>query len=411
MDQWVSVIVVLQETRVDESFHSKEGGSRMVSLFRESLSIPIVLPKAIALQRARTHETLRRLAAAMLVTLGVALYTAGTAWDMQWHRYLDTVRFFTPPHLLMLGSSILIGLVSLALILFDSRYATHETIVNRSNSSRILGIFTAPAGFAVSGFGAAIAIVAFLLDDYSHATIWSPLSIMLTSGIVMAGTGAAYAIASEANRLQAGRLKTFCQASLAGTLSITTGALLLFIVQAAAGDGFIQTGTSPLLLYPLLLAFVVPLALLPSALVIRQPGAATIVALVYMALRTALIWFLPWAMQSNMDMAHHSAESLIPLVPFTYPITLLPAALAIDLVFVIVQQRHLAQTTILTGTGITAGILCAIFDKPWDILLSQHVYIDTTAALLATLPFTLPSAAMGAGLALLLTMGLVSIRH
>lgn len=389
----------------------------MLSLFRQPLSLLIVTPKAIALQRARTHETLRRLAAALLITFGVALYIAGTAWDIQWHRDLDIARFITLPHLIMLGSSIFIGLTSLSLILFDTWYAAHDTIVNRHNSSRILGIFTAPAGFAVSGFGALIAIVAFLLDNYSHAvsgaevSIWSPFYIMLTSGIVMAGTGAAYTIASEANRLQAGQLKSLCQASLAGALSITTGALLLFIVQAAAGDGVMQIGLFPLLLYPILLAFVVPLALVPSALAIRQPGAATIVALVYTALRTALIWFLPWSMQAataDIDPAYHSA---VMLVPFSYPITLLPAALGIDLVFVFVQQRNLAQTSILNGAGIMMGILCAIFDKPWEILLPNFVYINTTTALLNTLPFTLPAAALGAGLGLLLSRGLVAIRH
>jgi hypothetical protein len=195
------------------------------------------------------------------------------------------------------------GIVSLALVLFESWQAWRGQTINQHNSSRLFGIFTAPVGFFLAGFGALFAAIAFPLDDYWHVlygidvTLWAPFHVMIVASLVMVGLGTTYALASELRRVPAGVLRHAIEVTFAVMLSLTLATLLILISQANVTEGLIQLGNYQFVLYPILLAISLPLVLVPAVSITRITGAATIMALSFILLRQSLFWFVPWAVE------------------------------------------------------------------------------------------------------------------
>src|SRR4051794_22633062 len=124
---------------------------------------------------------------ATFTVIAVALFLFGTAWDVQWHVSVGRDRLFTAPHLLMLAGIALAGLTSLATVLFKR---------SRVNS-----------GVVLSGVGALLAALAFVLDDYWHAlygidvAIWAPFHVMIITGVGAAGLGSVFQFGAARARL------------------------------------------------------------------------------------------------------------------------------------------------------------------------------------------------------------------
>src|SRR5262245_56430788 len=114
--------------------------------------------------------------AAIATTAAVALFLFGTAWDVQWHVTVGRDRLLTAPHVLMLVGIALAGVVNLAALHLDLR------------SQRSI-----QTGVVLSGVGALLAGIAFVLDDYWHAlygidvAIWAPFHVMIITGVATAG--------------------------------------------------------------------------------------------------------------------------------------------------------------------------------------------------------------------------------
>src|SRR4029079_2184224 len=150
-----------------------------------------------------TRETALRLAGALLLALSTIAFVAGAAWDIQWHPSVGRDRALTSPHILLLSGIALSGLMSLALILLDTWRAMRGRGVDGSNSTLLLGIFRAPIGLYMAGFGALLGALAFPLDDYWHTlygidvTLWAPFHVMIISSMVMVGVGTLFVIAAE----------------------------------------------------------------------------------------------------------------------------------------------------------------------------------------------------------------------
>src|SRR5262249_35035734 len=152
-------------------------------------------------------ETALRLIGATLITIAMAIFIVGTAWDIQWHPSVGRDRVLTSPHIVLLSGIALSGLLSLLVILLDSWRAWRGRGVGDHNSTPILRIFRAPIGVFALGVGALTATLAFPLDDYWHTlygidvTLWAPFHIMIISSMVLVGVGALYMIAGELNRM------------------------------------------------------------------------------------------------------------------------------------------------------------------------------------------------------------------
>src|SRR5687768_616778 len=105
--------------------------------------------------------------------LGVALlvaqwaFVAGVAWDVQWHLAVGRDRPFTAPHLLLLAGIAGSGLCALGGVLWYSLAGRGATGAARGRVW-MGGIFRAPVGLYLAGYGALCAALAFPLDDAWH---------------------------------------------------------------------------------------------------------------------------------------------------------------------------------------------------------------------------------------------------
>ena len=381
-----------------------------------------ITPKATALIALAVHATTIRLAAGTLIVIVLTTFLIGTAWDIQWHPSVGRDKALTSPHLLMLGGIAASGLISLSVVLYESWIAWRGAGINDSNSTRLFVFFRAPIGFAVSGFGALLAALAFPLDDYWHTlygvdvTLWAPFHIMIIFSMVMVGLGATYAFASEMNRAGEGRGKLAAQLGVTATLAMTLATFLLVIPQANTDDGLAAIGSYKFALYPLILAFALSTFLISATLVTRLPGAATILALAFTALRVGMYLFVPWAMDVAVAAEGFAYRPNPPqeiITPYAYPTSILFAALAIDIVYWLMRRRGGTGTQMLITTGVITAVLGTFWDKPWASVMTRFYFPDLNvdAVLLSALPFTILAAIIGAGVAVLLSRGLSTTRQ
>jgi hypothetical protein len=362
------------------------------------------------------RETAWRMIGVALIGLALASVVVGGAWDIQWHIAVGRDRALTPPHLFVLGGIALSGLVSLALLLRSSVAAWRGSSVDES-STRLLGVFYAPFGFLVSGFGALLAAVAFPLDNYWHTlygidvTLWSPFHVMIVASMVMVGLGALYTLAEELDRRGALRAGIGVQLGFAAMLALTFATLLLLLVQADSSTGLAQIGGYVLALYPILLAAALPIALLIAVPVIRRPGAATAVALVFLGLRQVMFWLVPWAMEVTVaaqGLTYRPTAPHFAVTPFAFPTAILPAALAIDVIAWAAGERR-SRLPLLAGTAVVAAVLSGFWDQPWVVTLkSNYPGLVTSSALMNAVPLAIVGAVVGTGMAIWISRGMAT---
>jgi hypothetical protein len=363
-----------------------------------------------------------RLAGAAVLGLMIATSLMGTAWDIQWHPAVGRDRALTTPHVLLLAGIFGSGVLSLALILLDTWRAGRGRGVDADNSTPMFRVFHAPVGLAVTGFGALLAAIGFPLDDYWHTlygvdvTLWAPFHVMMITAGLMICLGTLYLLASELNRMEPGRARTLTAGGFLTVLALTLGEGLLLLVQADWIEGLANIGSYQFVLYPIMVAFAVPIALIAAVRVTRLPGAATVLALVFEAVRGAMFLFVPAAMDWGVRSEGLSYRSVIPqevLTPFAYPGTLLLAGLIVDGAFLLLRRRAADGGPALLAVGGAAAVLITLLDQPWAKILPASVYpgMDPGQMTLQTLPLTLLFAAIGAGLGLLVSRGLEAVRQ
>jgi hypothetical protein len=354
-------------------------------------------------------ETTLRLIGSALIAFAIAVFVVGAAWDIQWHPSVGRDRVLSSPHIVLLSGIALSGLLSLFLILLDSWRAWRGRGVSDSNSTTILGVFRAPIGLFASGVGALTATLAFPLDDYWHTlygidvTLWAPFHIMIISSMVLVGVGALYTIASEMNRLPAGRAKIAAQFMFAAALAMALAALLLPLPQANGKEGLGQFGAYQFAIYPVLVAIALPLALVSATRVTKLHGATTIMALVFLALQLALYQIIPAAMRVSVadeGLSYRAGAPNVTITPYSYPHALLVAALAIDAVAWLTRRAGLAGQRAVLGAAALASVLVTLWDRPWTSYMPHYYFgIDTTTLLINALPLAIVAALLGAGAA------------
>lgn len=288
-----------------------------------------------------------------------SLAALGLGWDIQWHRWLGRDQFLTPPHLLIYTGVIGAGLICIAAVLTESWwYWRRVPGVDRTTTVSLAGILHAPLGFFVAGFGALTMALAAPLDNYWHqlygvdVTLWAPFHVMGLIGAGIGNLGAVYALASELVRSRrdgtAGRrLMVFAWPGIAlGTLFALTAPLRLIRVGMEPSIETFPTwhvGPIELLTSPIGLTVAVVLTSMAAVVMLRRPGAATVMA-VMAALFTAMVTLLaPIAVRVIGDASgstyrlpgHPHVQWLQVLLPFAYVI---PAAF-VDLAYVAELRR------------------------------------------------------------------------
>jgi hypothetical protein len=337
----------------------------------------------------------RLFAAGSLVAMQT-LAAVGLAWDIQWHRWLGRDAFLTPPHLIIYTGVVGAGLICILVVLIETeRYWRRVPGVDRTSTVSLLGIFHAPLGFFLAGFGALTMAVAAPLDNYWHqlygvdVTLWSPFHMMGLIGAGIAYLGSVYALASELVRSRrdgtAGRrLMIFGWPGIVlGTLFALTGILrLVRVLMEPSIETFPtwQLGPAELLTSPIGLTLAVVLTSMAAVVMTRQAGAATLMT-VMAALFTATVTLLaPIAVGIVGDASgytyrlpgHPQVNWIQVLLPFAYVVP----AIAIDLAYLAELRRWRR-----VRASLVAGLVGSLPMTAIAIVLTLDGISSTEAAL------------------------------
>jgi hypothetical protein len=233
------------------------------------------------------------------------LQGVGLLWDERWHQAVGRDRFLTPPHLLLYSGVALSGLTCLVMVVWATLRYRRGAGVDDGNSVRVLGLFHAPLGFVVTGFGCLLIAVAAPLDDYWHqlygldVALWAPFHLMALTGGFLAVLGSAYLWAALAVRArQAGRAATAEQASTAFALMLLVGLVVNLAQPGLVLYPTIDLGPLSVMTYPVLLAALVPWLLLAARRALGWRRAASLVALVLFTQDVVLNLTIPAVVRS-----------------------------------------------------------------------------------------------------------------
>jgi hypothetical protein len=299
--------------------------------------------------------------------------------------------------------------------------------VHDGNSVCLLGLFHAPLGFVVIGFGYLTVALAAPLDNYWHelygidVALWTPFHMMGLIGAFIAGLGSVYlwsAFLVEA-RQRDGDLswrRPEMWAVLLG-LMLLLGHVLTMARPALRLSPVLDLGALHIMTYPVLLAIGVPWILVAANRATSRLGAASIVVLLLMGRDVLFQLFVPWAVHTGaaaegLPFRNPSLEPSFSLTPLLFDLGLLVVAIVVDFLVWPSQPRGNRKWSSPVTLGIVAGaglyLVAILFTHYWapTITLPPGIHpgtpADWTAALLAlpiALSFGAFSSVLGDGVA------------
>jgi len=403
-----------------------------VQVGRAALLSPTVATDAAA---ERRESRVRRVAAA-LIAAGFGASIVGVGWDVQWHAAVGRDSFFIPSHLLLYSGVIIAGLLSLALVLRDSRlWGRPGSGVSDANTVRVLGVFHGPLGFIVCGFGMLTLLIAAPFDNYWHdlygidVTVWAAFHVMGILGAGIGGLGLIYMIASEANRAAGDRPAagprpwSLLNGLVVAGLAYLLPAPMVLLLPAALQWPVTDIGPLAFLTYPVMVAALTPLALIAAVRFTGRIGAATLVGTLFTLLRLAMVWLAPALTQllaANLHETYRPYAPDYPLVASIYPAWLIVGGLVVDGVYWLAARRSGAAALRATLPALVGGVAAMLamhaldalvvmngwnwlWDRVWWRPLSMghdpgYVAMALTLGTLLIVPVALFSAWLGKGL-------------
>ncbi len=257
-----------------------------------------------------SEPTLRQIAAWLLIFFSL-MSTLGLPWDEEWHRSVGRDQFFTPPHILLYSSTALVGILCVVMVLWDTVRYRRGLGADETNTVSVFGLFHAPLGFVVTGFGALTTALAAPLDNYWHelygidVILWAPFHMMGAMGGIIARLGMVFVWASV--------LVTARRAYGHDAAKIEAWGLVLILatvvqgVLALAAPGIINQPTTDVaglqvMTYPLLLAIGLPFCFVLVKRVVGWPWCTTITILLIMAQTLIIQLFVPWAVRTGAEL-------------------------------------------------------------------------------------------------------------
>lgn len=269
----------------------------------------------------------------------------GATWDREWHAYVGRDWFWTPPHILIYSCVTGAGLIALGVVLADTvRYRRGRAGVDAASTVPVFGLFHAPLGYIVTGFGALLALIAAPLDNYWHQlygidiALWAPFHMMGVTGAFIGTLGMVYVFASEAaidrQQERSGRrflgitaLEWGALTSLAGLLNFTLIGFLQFPLVAV---GILRIPT-----YLLPATACGMLCLVAAVRLVARPGAATITLVLLFIYTMVTELFVPWAIRTAVEQQGllYRIPGRIPFFRWTdalLPLAFLVSALIVD---------------------------------------------------------------------------------
>ena len=296
-------------------------------------SVPLTPRYAATLPASRPNSS----GVPWTVWAGVVAVTSsmiGGSWDVAWHRSIGRDSFLTPAHLAIYACGVIAAVVCGYLILYTT-FGSSDSL--RSESVSVLG-FRAPLGAFIAAWGGIAMLTSAPFDNWWHnaygldVKIVSPPHTLLILGIRGVSIGILFLILAAMNRTAAAAPGT-------GDLSThrTLQALFLYMggIMIVGQMFFLQEYTWDVELHTTGAYIAMGIAL-PAAFAVlsRASGfrwTATVTALIYTVYLIGEILIFPLVPASPklgpvfFPVTH--------LVPAKFPVLILPAAFALDLVW------------------------------------------------------------------------------
>jgi hypothetical protein len=278
--------------------------------------------------------------------------TVGLYWDISWHISIGRDTFWTPAHLAIHFGGVLAALSCGYLILTGT---AGQNVLARETSVRIWGL-RGPLGAFLCSWGGFTMLTSAPFDDWWHnaygldVKIISPPHVVLLTGMLAVGFGALVLVLGHRNRA---RDEARRRATL---LVLYVGAMLLSITAMFITEYIDRTQMHSPGFYRVV-AIAVPVVLLGIATASEHRLGCTIVAAWYTGLWMLALWVFPL-----FPATAKLGPVLTPvthMVPLAFPLLLLPAALAVDLVRSRRRARSRWVAPIAAGTVFLAVFLAA----------------------------------------------------
>lgn len=379
--------------------------------------------RAAQADRSDRAERYVRRTAAWIMLLFLLQGELGAIWDREWHFFVGRDWFWTPPHTLIYSCVSGAGLVALAVVLADTvRYHKGAPGVDDSSTIPVFGVFHAPLGFVIAGFGALVTLAAAPLDNYWHnlygidIALWAPFHMMGVTGGAIGIVGMIYVFASEATRQ---RESGYPYRRWLGLSLLEWG--VLFIIAGMINFTFIGFLQFPIAAFGLLRipTYALPLALCGAFALIgalrftRLPGTATLIIPLLLIHTVLEELFVPWAIRTAVSL--QGLQYRVVAVPYfnatdaLLPLIFLVSALIVDAVALWRHGQSLNGSTRgswLLGVIITLPQLViapcllmsslnlpAIFLEQPGVIIPPHLKLQ---AMLIAVPAILVFGAIGA---------------
>ena len=296
-----------------------------------------------------------------LLSLAVILVTLGGQLDVSWHRSIGRDSFFTPPHMMVYACGLLAA-ISCGFLLIASTLNP----LYRDTSIRVFGL-RAPTGVFLTTWGGLVMLSSAPFDNWWHnaygldVQVASPPHIVLLAGTWAVAQGTLLLAAAQMNRARS----LGSEEPSHRRLFLFIGALCVIHLMSYSMTYTFDTRLHQAKPY-LLLSTGVPCALAAIAATLRRRWVATSVAAIYTGFMLLLVWLLPLIPAT--PRLGPVYQQVTHMVPPKFPILLLPAAFALDLIFVL-QSRLRNKLLVSLSAGFAWLITLVAFEWPFSTFL------------------------------------------
>jgi hypothetical protein len=326
---------------------------------------------------ATARSSTRGLPAAGTVLGGTVLSLVGLTWDVQWHTDVGPDTFFTLPHLFLYSGSAISGIASLVMVLATTAATRRGRPVEESVGGRAVGVFgktfAAPAGYLVSGIGAAAFLLYGLWDQWWHglygfdAVINSPphIGLLLSISVTMIGTVMVFAAARHERWGTAGALTGL-------------GVLLAFSMVTVLGLQNLEGGKVDAIVSGS--TFLSVLLVLIGAGFRGRSGGAVSVAASLAVIQALFWWFSPWAARAYAGLVGlplRDYATTTPVMPALMPMCLIAVAALVEVLLWAGRRRSLPTGAVALVSGGVAGLLIALCAPVQNAWVNSLPLVDT----------------------------------
>jgi hypothetical protein len=273
----------------------------------------------------------------------------GLIWDISWHMTIGRDTFWTPAHLAIYTGGAVAGLASGFEVLrrsFFQRERAHDDVT-------VWRIFHGPLGGWLCIWGAVAMLTSAPFDDWWHdaygldVKIISPPHAVLALGFITILAGAVLMAVREQSRHVAHDVTRGEGVSIAPWIVAYTTALVLVMLGIFSTEYHDRTLMHAGIFY-IVSALAFPAVLVASIRSTRLSWPATTAATMYTVVVLLQLWILP--LFEGSPKLGPIRTPVTHMVPMDFPLLLLPAALAMDVVFRRVRERGAWTQALALGT-------------------------------------------------------------